>query len=75
MSIPRIAGINILYRYQYQYLGTERGINTKIDIMMRYRKVSIPELGVEIRYRKVSIPERGIKIGLSKSIDSQISYR
>ena len=33
---------------------------------MRYRKVSIPELGIEIRYRKVSIPGTGIEIGYRK---------
>ena len=33
---------------------------------MMYRKVSIPELGIEISYRKVLIPGRGIKIGYQK---------
>ena len=28
--------------------------------MVRYRKVSIPEFGIETRYQKVSIPGKGI---------------
>ena len=31
-----------------------------MGIMVRYRKVPIPEFGIESRYRKVSIPEKGI---------------
>ena len=51
--------------------GIDAGINTfvlipKIDIAMRYQKVSIPEPGIEIRYRKLSIPGRGIEIGYRK---------
>ena len=57
-----IAGIDTWYRYRYRYVGIERGIDT----YNWYRKVLIPELGIEIRYQKVSIPGKGIEIGYRK---------
>ena len=48
-------------------LGIEKYRFFKMGIMVRYRKVSIPEFGIKTTYRKVSIPEKGI--------DTQHYYR
>ena len=64
-TVPPIIASVGCERYVWKYLvisgtaGIDNGINTvaskavsipKISIMLRYRKVLIPELGIEIRY-------------------------
>ena len=58
---------DVKYRW-YGYLVLIPTSIPKIGIAMRYRKVSIPELGIEIsiEYRKVSIPGKGMEIGYRK---------
>ena len=64
---------DVKYRL-YRYLVLTGVLMPGFSLAMRYRKVSIPEPGIEKRYQKESIPGRGIEIGYRKVLIPKLVF-